>query len=283
MEKILLATDFSSNSHNAFNYAVRLGALFHAEITLLNINNPIIPDPNMPFQVQQSLFEQHKRDAMEQWAYWQESIPEECKERIRIKTEVKIGLTSEEILYSCEQDKPDLLVMGMRAKIHLGDKILGNTVSAVIQRSLVPVLVVPESATFNGIDNIAYATNFDQEDIWALDEVLDFAKHFKAKTHCVHIRQNGNEEGVYKQEILKRAYQYDVNMDKMDFELIKYPEVIEGLNHYVDEHHIDLLVMLTHRRGLISQIFHTSYTKDMLLQSKAPLWIFQMKRPMKAK
>ncbi|RMG20472.1 MAG: universal stress protein [Bacteroidetes bacterium] len=277
MKKIVVATDFSPAAHNAFLYAVNLGAHFRAEVILLHIAPVVLSDAGMGAFVRQMSPEYTAVMALEKFEQWEAEIPPELKQKIRFRTEMKSGPTISEILRSTEELHPSMLVMGMEEEPHLGDKILGNTITSVIQRCSVPVMVVPESAKFQGIAHIAYATNFELEDIRALDQVLEFAHRFNAKVHCVHIRRNGDEGDRYKQEILKRAYQPDMTMDKLDFNVLRYPEVIDGLNKYVEEHHIDLLVMLTHQRGIFGQLFHNSHAKGMVMHSKVPLWVFQMK------
>lgn len=279
MKKILVPIDFSPASHNAFKYAVGMGVDMNAEVLLLHAYSRVIVEPYMPASLQKAVIEQQEEIALEHFEKWASNIDPALREAITIDFQIVLGPVIEEILINSEKVKPDLIIMGMRGGNHLIPKILGNTVTGVIQRSLFPVLAIPENVQFNPIQNIAYATNFEHEDIRAIDEVLDFAQPYQAKIHCIHIQKNGNPGNTYIRDILKRAYQFDLTMHNLCFETINYPDVVEGLNQYVDEKQIDLLVMLTHHRGIFNQLFHSSHTKRMVLQTHVPLWIFQMKRP----
>lgn len=279
MKKILVAIDFSPASRNAFLYAANMGADLGAEVTLLHAYSPAVIEPYMPSSLQKAMIDNQEEMALDHFAEWEEGIQKEVREEINLDFQIVLGPAVEEILIASEKLNPDLVIMGMRGGNHLTPKILGNTVTGVVQRSLFPVLVIPEKVSYRHIENIAYATNFEHEDIRAIDEVLNFAEPYGAQIHCIHIQKNGSPGNVYIRDILKRAYQFDLTMHNLDFETINYPNVVNGLNKYVDSHQIDMLVMLTHHRGIFNQLFHSSYTKRMALQTQVPLWIFQMKRP----
>ena len=88
--------------------------------------------------------------------------------------------------------------------------------------------------------------------------------------------QNGNREDSYKSEILSAAYQHEFAMHTMEFDTISKKDLSEGLNLVAEEKGLDLMVMLTHKRGLISQLLIRSNTKDQILNSRLPIWVLQM-------
>jgi len=282
MNTILVAIDFSPASKNAFQYAVRLAKPFGARIVLLHAYSAGELDPFVPISMQQALIDAQEAIAMDYFESLSQEVPAEILENIELDFRLLMGPASEQILYLSREIEPDLIVMGMRGGNIFAQKILGNTATYVIQRAEFPVVVVPEHFAFKEIRKIGYATNFESEDIQAISQIQAFADVIDAQIHCIHIRQNGKLADEYKLEILKAAYQHEFPLHHLDFETVSYEDVLQGLNEYVKTEGLDLLVMLTHKRGLFSQLFYRSYTKEMMLQACLPLWVFQKgKTPIK--
>lgn len=275
MNKIFVPIDFSPVSKNAFQYAVRMGAEYGAKIILFHAYSPSIIEPYMAVYMQNALLEEQEELALKYFSELESEIPKAVLDQISVEYQISLGPAAEEILITTERLEPDLIVMGMRGGNLLAKKILGSTASAIIQRAKFPVLVVPEHCDFKGIRNIAYATNYEEEDTKVIDSLLDFAKKYDALLYCWHIREKGHEEDDSKQKILKKAYEHDLTLHNIDFETLDHPDVIKGLNQYAEKYEIDLLVMLTHHRSIFGQFFHKSHTREMTLNTIVPLMVFQ--------
>ena len=274
MKRILLPVDFSLPATQALEYALPFAADTGAHLILAYVYPMPTIEMDMPFFAQEQLLKVEEKGANEAMNAFVAQIPVAARAKITLETQVVMGFPVDEIERLCQVHKPDLVIMGMRGGNHLAKKILGTTTTRVIQRITEPVLVIPENATYQGIREIAYATDFDQEDIAAIDQMLNLAKRYQAKVHCIHISQNGSVEDDYKQAILKEAYRYDFSMHPISFDLFSYEGVVSGLNVYVKKNKIDLLAMLTHKRGLFGRLFHQSDTYNMALQTEVPIWVF---------
>ncbi len=278
LNTILVAVDFSPASKNAFQYAVRLAEPFGARIVLLHAYSAGELDPFVPISMQQALIDAQETVAMDYFQSLSREVPAHILDKIDLEFKILMGPAAEQVLYLSREIEPDLIVMGMRGGNIFAQKILGTTATNVIQRADFPVVVVPENFGYKEIKKIGYATNFESEDIQAISQIQAFADVIDAQIHCIHIRQNGKLADEYKLDILKSAYQYEFPMHHLDFETLAYEDVLKGLNQYVRTEDLDLLVMLTHKRGLFSQLFYRSYTKEMALQACIPLWVFQKER-----
>lgn len=274
MNKILVPIDFSPNSVNALTYAIELAQPFDSEIILLHVHNPTA-DPNVLFFAPGPVFNtgNHLEERLQLLAARQ---PESLTHRLSIRCEIRTGSVSEEIMEFCDSYKPSLIVMGMSGKQDVASRLLGSTASWVMQRSSYPVLVVPENVTFRDIKKIAYATNFEDGDLKVLDQLLVFARAFDATVYCIHIRNEADHDAALKQEIITKAFEHELVVDSLIFEVINYDDVVEGLNAYAKREEIDLMVMLTHHRNIFSQLFYKSHTQQMALQTDMPLWVFQL-------
>lgn len=276
MNKILVPVDFSLASLNAVRYAAHLAAGFGSKLTLLHVFNNqetiAAPSPEM----RRAIVNQQRIIVQANFATIVQNIPEETRKKIVLDFRMAVGPVQEEILFASDRIQPNLVVMGMRGNNSFAEKILGSTTTAIVKRSNFPVMIVPAHARFSPIRQIAFATNFEDDDLVAIDQLLKFASRFSAKVHCIHIRQNGNAQDLFKQEIMKKAFEHDVVMHKIDFDNLSYLKVVEGLNHHVREYGIDILVMLTHQRGIFSQLFQQGQVRNIALQAAVPLWAFQI-------
>jgi len=70
------------------------------------------------------------------------------------------GSPSVVILEMANEDKPDIIILGMKRK-GKNNSVFGSTVTAVVLKSSIPVLIIPENALYQSIDTITFATDFD--------------------------------------------------------------------------------------------------------------------------
>lgn len=276
MKHILVPYDFSPIARNALQYAINLARQYQSKITLFHAYSPASIEPYMAVYMQDALLNQREELALKQFQELKAEIPYKWLQTIQLEFKITLGPAVEEIVRTCNELEPDLIVMGMRGGHVLEKKILGSTVAGIVQRINKPLLVIPENVEYEAIKNVAFATNYEEEDTKVLDWLLQFAKFYDAKVYCLHILKNGNAGEEYKRIILERAYRHEIIMHNLEFDTMEYEEVVGGLNRYAVENNIQMMVMLTHHRSLFSQIFHKSYTKRLVLRAEIPLLVFQM-------
>ena len=150
IKRILFATDESDNAHHAFSYASCFAKQFDAKVSMLHVVREFKDMVAFDFGIERSV-------AAKKWfsvnnEYFQE-IKEQFEslvgshykgERIDDVMVVK-GNPVKQILQIAEDKKCDLIVMGSKGKGSLEDAMMGNTVSGVLRRSKIPVLVSPYS------------------------------------------------------------------------------------------------------------------------------------------
>ncbi len=146
IKRILFATDDSANAHHAFAYASCFAKKFNAKVTLLHVVREFKDMVAFDFGIERSV-------AAKKWfsvnnEYFQE-IKEKfedlvttnySKETIDDITVVK-GNPVKQILQVAKDKHCDLIVMGSKGKGGLEDAMMGNTVTGVLRRSKIPVLV----------------------------------------------------------------------------------------------------------------------------------------------
>lgn len=275
MSNILVPIDFSPASDKALQYALDLMDKKRDKLIVLHVYTPPIPDPEMPYELLSQVYDSYKDIAEKHIKELLDRLKNKYGNSLEISGKVVSGAAIDGILNESKILKADLVIMGMRGKNKMLRRIMGTTATRVIQRTQIPVIVVPETVSYSPIRKIAYASNLEVEDIMALDRVIELANSLQAEVHCVHIQTEGEGLDTYKKELLEEAYQHDLSQNPIRVDVFSNANIIGGLNAYVELKEIDLIVMLTHQRSIFHRILEGSNTYDMAFKSVVPVWVFQ--------
>lgn len=167
IKTILFASDLTENSRRIFFYAASLGMLYNIEIILLHVMEKIPFGMRLRLaglegeETMRQLREAHEEEARriligkkrgtgirQTLCDFYSTVSKECAlGKFDIKDIViKEGNIAEEILNSAVDYECSLIVMGAHRGL-LGATAIGSATRAVLQRSKVPVLVVPHQTT----------------------------------------------------------------------------------------------------------------------------------------
>ena len=274
IKSILVPTDFSKNANNAVDYAIELGKREETKIILLHAYYIETISPEVPLQ-----FIDEQLNSVEQAS--KEKLSELCvkiNKQVKVKCEIinKEGLAADLILEMSEKRKPDFIIMGTSGESGIVDKLLGNVAAMVIEKSILPVIAVPEKTKFAGINHITFATDYDSSDVKALKKLVDIAALFNAKITLLHAADNeftdeSEEEYMAKYRCKIRD---KISYDKIEYKIVYGTNLVEVLEEYIIHESPDLFAMLTHFRSLYEKLFGKSYTQKIAYKSKVPVMAF---------
>lgn len=279
MKTILVPTDFSKNATNALNYAVALAKKENAKIILLHVYYILYISTEVPMD-----FYSAQVAAAEQAASKKlKSLCKKVQNIQKIKCEIinREGLTVDTILDTIKKKKPDMVIMGTKGASGIKEVFMGSNTASVIKKAKCPIIAVPERASFKGIKNITYASDYHSSDIVALKKIVELAKMFKSNITILHIF-SGEFAHDLEEDHLKKFKQKVKS--KIAYTKIKYhltygrQSLITTLANYVKSESPDLLVMSTFSGNLFDKLFGTSDTKKMAFHTKIPLLAFHYKQ-----
>lgn len=187
---ILVPVDFSECSNKACDIAFNLAQLHKARIVLLHSYiNPVtfnrIQLSDMLSFDDSAIEDEDNRlllqdEASRQMDIFSNTIRERIKSgdipAVMFSTEILEGLPEESINQYAKDNKPLLIVMGTRGADTKGREMVGSVTAEVLDTCRFPVFTVPETIEVKNIDafdNILFFSNFDQEDILALDALFN--------------------------------------------------------------------------------------------------------------
>lgn len=266
MKKILFTTEFSDHSAAVYRYALELAKAFQASIVLG------IPY-GKPATSTSVLSDEQKRDKslsrLEEFA--QNNTPEGFTD-IPVSFDAVLDYPGEGIVKLAKNNAVDLIVMSTKGANHKGEFHFSDPALAVIRRANCPVLAVPALATFNGLKRIVFTTDFQFNDLIALNMVNRWSIKFDCQINVVHVlgRMDERHEDREKMEALQTAYQYSTNLR---FKLLPSGSTKEELSDYLDENEAELLVMTTAKKSKLWQLLEGSTTQKMARSAKIPLLV----------
>jgi nucleotide-binding universal stress UspA family protein len=289
IKKILVPVDFSDASFNAACYGIHVARQKGAEITLIHVYFNPVTDPiacdhfyAFPTSIAETLNEiiENARGLMDEFReklntyITRHEIPE-----ISINTELVGGIAEEAILDFAKIKNFDLLIIGIRGKAE-GENWLGSFMSEIINKAQIPVLAIPESATYKEqmFKRVMYATNFDKSDGNAIRELIKIARPLETHISIVHIDDTNDNPFInYDLAHFKEKFVGETGQVRMKFDLIVSKNLARGIENYISEHQMDIISVTSHKRNLITSLFRPSLTKELLFRLDIPMLIFHAK------
>lgn len=276
MKKILFPTDFSEVANNAFVHALEFAKIVQGELILLHTFELPVFD-NQFFPENYAII--YDSIELSQFDMFKDEIPklraiaeEHHLDKIKMTHRLMDGDLLSNIKKSIKEDKIDFVVMGTSGATGWDAFFVGTNASSVINHIDVPMLCVPLEAKFKKIETIGFTTRFRPKDKKALKVVLDIAKKTKAKVKCLYVKTSSSD--VSKETIEK--WETDFMNDPIEFFVISSDEVKETILDFILYKDIDVLTMLTYKRGFFEAIFKPSLTKKMATNFDIPILAMQI-------
>lgn len=270
--KILIPTDFSKMSEIAIRYAIGLSKDFELEMVLLHVINTNMHA--MTRMGSKKLGEAIKTSSEQDMDELLKSIRSKNNHNLNISTKIIFGAPIKEVVETFAlKNNVDMICIGTKGATGLKKIIFGSNASEIISNSTIPVLTIPEYAIYKGINNIVYSSdleNLEEE----LKLLIPFAKLMNTWINILHVNiEYGDfDEDLQPQEnTLRTLFSYE----KITAKELENNSVIEGINEYVADMDVDMVVMFTHHTSLFEKLFKKSVAQETVFQTKIPLLTFQ--------
>lgn len=285
--RILVPVDFTEHAENAAWYALQLATVMKADVQLLNVymdpnRSPFAHMETFTFAVNlEEITHEIEEKVEKNLKILQQKLKAKLKENKVKGVNVFYDLVKGNVLHSildyAEAFNPGLIVMGTRGGKREGSWSFGSMTSKVIEKISRPIIAVPkgfDSAQFLLPQRIAYATDFDETDYWAMSKLASFAQPFDARIHCLHISEmieNIQEVQMHK---MKQFITEKLGVQQLECGLLECIDLQLCLEDFVQENKIDIIAMTTHHRNLFTKLYKPSVTQQFLYHSEIPLLVF---------
>lgn len=271
MKTILVPTDFSEIARNAVDYAIEIARLGKAKLILFNSYR--LPVITAETTLIIPSIEELERNSQENLDRLKKEIQDRYGNELIVECATSCGFAVEEINRYAKQNKADLIVVGMQGAGYLAERLLGSTTTSLIQAAECPVLSIDKQVRFKSPKKIVLASDYlntGNKDL--LSPLRDFTKMFNAHVYVLNvINPSGTAPGI--DETVNDYISFEDSLKDVEhtFHYIKDEDVVKGINDFVTERQMDMIVMIPRRHSIFEALFNEPATKKMAFHTSLPL------------
>ncbi|GAA4321866.1 universal stress protein [Flaviaesturariibacter amylovorans] len=273
MNTILVPTDFSLNADKAFDYALQIARRVAGEVIVLHVC--ALPLPEYATEPE-GMREYNRLRAVELQLrldqYRQRVAPDEW---VRVRTLLVDGDTVDAIVKKAGQYSADLIVMGTRGAGIIKALLVGSHTAAVMAATDIPVIAVPDQYTGGLPDHILLAIAQEERES-VLAPLFRLRALFGAGIRTITFSENDESaeellEHTRTVRTATRKWKEAFSLPELPGDHIVGEDFFAAIDEYVDLERINLLAMVTHRRGGLQGLFQSSLTRKMAYHTHVPL------------
>lgn len=278
MKKLLCPIDFSEASLNALEFAVAIGEKENSDMTLLNIFTRSDFNKILNSEHVDEKFEQLQEISEAKLSAISATILKESKSKglQSCNYMFKSGKIVDVLAEIANEQKYDLIIVGTTGHSAYDRKYLGGKAEKIIEHTHCSVLCIPEDHNFHGINKIVYATDYQEEDKLAIQQLNSFSKVLDAELEILHVSHHDDaiDKAIF--EDFKTELLQFVHDGSVLFSRVVFRHIAEGLDEYMKELDADLLVLLSKRKNFLESLFHLSLTHHLNKFTDYPLMILKL-------
>ena len=276
MKNILVPIDFSDQARYAAKVATKIAKSTNSKIFLLHmLELPTgVVDPssfgnssNTPTTL---LFLKRAREKFEDF----KKLP--FFEGVEIEDSVQFHKAYDGIIDESKKQNIDLIVMGSRGTSGLEEMLVGSNTEKVVRNSDVPVLVIKREVENFKIENIVFASNFNQKNKSAFQKILDFASLFNSRLHLLKINTIHNFETTKESSDAIRSFINDYDLGDYTLNIYNDVSVEIGILNFANVIDADVILLNTSGRRGLAHLFTGSIGEDLANHAKLPVITFKI-------
>lgn len=279
VKKILFPTDFSPTAQNAFKHCLILADYYQAKIEVLHVVFPEYAAMDVP--VVSMATTREKVDAaipvmhsflelglsQTQALYTFQAIP-------KVEEKVEIGIAVGTIVKMANEHNADLIMMGTKGSHNTLEKAFGSVSTGVIEQAKCPVMLIPEFAQWKPTHIVAYASDLSESDPYHFWKAAEMLTPFHPLLHVINIHKGDAHDQIAIDE-LKKIFSNNTPAVQISFHQEKHDSITDGLEVFIDNYGVDLLVMYSPHRSWVERWFHHSQTRDVAFTTRIPLLVIK--------
>ena len=194
------------------------------------------------------------------------------EEPIALGSMIEIGTPGDVIRYVSAREDIDMVILGARGQHSVVDKLLGSVSSATLNQVNMPVMIIPEHASFSGLDKVLIAADLTEEAPYQVFEIGQLLAPFSPLFKVVHFNIGSQTKRISLDDFQSLFSTPTQDMPiSYHLEDINEHEFSDRLNALIEHENNNLLVMHSPKRNWWERVFHHSLTKEMAWQTKIPL------------
>jgi nucleotide-binding universal stress UspA family protein len=279
MNTILIATDFSVTAHHAAAYVCKLSRQLNPKRIILyyaleNINPDriFLTDILAPSS---EIVAAEKEEAMRELNLLMGVL----KPLVSSRTIIQLLSNNQTLLKGVNElinlEKIDLISIGISGKGNQNKNVIGSNTLKLMKECLAPLLVVPSKVDFMPVRKVMLAWDHkDTRQTLPVFQLTFIIQALLAKLFVVYIDNNSPQSAA---EIVEESRDLHELLKTLNPEVHapKQRSITDGLLNFIDDHKINLMVIVPKKSSFLEEFFHQSSTRKIALRTEIPLLILR--------
>lgn len=281
MKNILVPTDFSANSTKALRFAIKLAQKNNSKLHVIHQTSVLELAPDSAFT---GLYMPSHEDQVDYLQGELNKFVNKLKRSLKlpadnkmISAEIVPGVgTSDILVQSAKRLKADCIIMGSTGASGLKRLFIGSVAAQVIEKSPVPVIVIPDNFRQKDIRKIGYSSDLSNVEN-ELNTLLPIAKALDAEVEIFHIQPTFPTTHAFMDFDPEKALpsiKKKLKLENLTYKLVKTKQdndFFGGISKYRRTANPDMICTVTHRRTWVEKILDPSKSKAIAYHNEVPV------------
>lgn len=256
MHRIIIPVDFSETSLNAARFTAKMLAGNPDAVAVLYNNYETEDDQDVVIGYQETLKKEFKKQGV-----------------INVEYENEMGGDLiENIARLAHTTRATMIVMGITGKSEVRQAMFGSNTLKLVDRNLLPVMIIPPDAEYKGIKNVAFASDFKDVEATTPSELITGALElFNPTLHIVNVNKEHYVSLTDEIEKSKQSFKKMFNRFPTEFYFITRNDFYEALDNFIKDYNIDILLTIPKHQSNAVSLFKSSHTKRLAYHSRIPI------------
>jgi nucleotide-binding universal stress UspA family protein len=281
MKTLLVLVKSLGNSEKYIEYALGLASDLRVNIQIFYVENPSLHPLGSPdlsgtaiSQLQKSL-EEKIDTAKELLTNQVEAHVHKISGRVIAEIITDIG---DEISLINEKVESEDVQMVMIEGLGIGSFSLKESFAKeVIRKINCPVWVIPENSDYNSIHSVIYATDYNEEDIPTLKELIRLTYFNSPNITALHITENVDFDLRIKNAGFQKMLESQVDYDNIRVKALvedQGDDVVSLINDYAARENAGLIAVLKENRRFLERLFKPSSSGKIIEKANRPVLVY---------
>lgn len=267
MKKILIPTDFSNCANNAVETGIKLAQKIKAEIHFIHVQRTPVDWKNLRKEKEKNF-----PDTLHEIGQSKGELAKLELKAKKAKLTVKTTLVfnNNDISTALEDYIYDLIIIGSHGASGLKE-LIGSNTQRVVRYSKSPVLVVKDSLKKNAIQNIVFASNFEEEAHQPFQKVTQFAELVKAQIHLLYVNMPFQFKETDEIESVMQNFLKKCPRGTCSINIYNALNEERGIQKFAEKINADLIALTTHGKTGFIKMISPSITESLVNHSNLPV------------
>lgn len=258
MKQIIVPTDFSAPAENAMLYAGQLAQKTGAGILLLHVYQIPISMSEVPvLMISADELRQNADHGLERT----KELLQKFYPSVSVTTESRMGDVTDELNDVCKEQDVFAIVAGKHGASGIEHFFFGSTSLSIVRHTSIPVIIVPEKNSRQEIKTIALAIDNGVEKL-PEQKIKSIVDGLGAQLHIIHVQTDKTDQ----KELDTVVATFNSKCTN-----IKDDEFLHGIQTYLEENNIDLLMILPHKHNFFERLTLKTHTEELLRKLTIPV------------